>query len=128
MATTTLPQPVNFTRTDLNAAINAALGKVTDDRWTRAIYRAAAHLAAGQFSFDGHQVILHAASSTRVYRIDTREPMHCSCKGHARGLVCWHITAARLIVRAAQHHAAPAPQPRPRFDDLTAALNAELFN
>ena len=88
MATTTLPQPVNFTRADLNAAINAALGKVTDDRWTRAIYRAAAHLAAGQFSYDGQQVILHSASSTRVYRINTREPMQCSCTGHARGLVC----------------------------------------
>ncbi len=127
MATTTLPQPVNFTRTDLNAAINAALAKVTDDRWTRAIYRAAAHLAAGQFSYDGQQVILHPASSTRIYRIDTREPMHCTCKGHERGLICWHITAARLIVRAAQHHAALALPARPSFAELTAAMNAELF-
>ena len=127
MAHATVPHPVNFTRTDLQAAINAALAKVTDDRWTRAIYRAAAHLAAGQFSYDGQQVILHSASSKRVYHIDTREPMTCSCKAHARGLICWHISAARLIVRAAEHHAALVPAPRPSFTALTASTNAELF-
>ncbi len=36
MTATTVPQPINFTRTDLNAAVNAALAKVTDNRWTRA--------------------------------------------------------------------------------------------
>jgi hypothetical protein len=129
MTTTTLPQPVNFTRTDLQAAITAALAQVTDDRWIRAIYRAAAHLAAGQFSYDGQQVILHSASSSKVYHIDTREPMHCTCKGHERGLVCWHISAARLIVRAAQHHAAPPPQPvdAAAFEALTARVNGDLF-
>ena len=74
MTTTTLPQPVNFTRTDLQAAITAALAKVTEDRWIRAIYRAAAHLAAGQFSYDGQQVILHSASSKKVYPFGAENP------------------------------------------------------
>ncbi len=125
MTATTVPQPINFTRTDLNAAVNAALAKVTDDRWTRAIYRAAANLAAGQFSYDGRMVILHSATSSTVYRIDTREPMQCSCKAHERGLLCWHITAARLIVRAAEHHA--APRPRKSYAELQAAVD-ELFS
>jgi hypothetical protein len=130
MATATVPQPVNFTRTDLQAAITAALAKVTEDRWIRAIYRAAAHLAAGQFSYDGQQVILHSASSTKVYHITTNEPMTCTCKGHERGLICWHISAARLIVRAAEHHAAP-PQPvmpAEEFDALTDKMNGDLFS
>ncbi len=29
-----------------------------------------------------------------------------ACKAHERGLICWHITAARLIVRAAELHQA----------------------
>ncbi len=125
MTVTTVPQSINFTRTDLNAAVNAALAKVTDDRWTRAIYRAAANLAAGQFSYDGHMVILHSATSSKVYRIDTREPMQCSCKAHERGLLCWHITAARLLVRAAEHHA--APRARKSYAELQAAVD-ELFS
>jgi len=47
-----------------------------------------------------------------VYHIATTEPMTCSCKGRARGLVCWHITAARLIVRAAEHHAQQPASPK----------------
>ncbi len=125
MTATTVPQPINFTRTDLNAAVNAALAKVTDDRWTRAIYRAAANLAAGQFSYDGRMVILRSATSAKVYRIDTREPMQCSCKAHERGLLCWHITAARLIVRAAEHHA--APRSRKSYAELQSAVE-ELFS
>ncbi len=126
MAQATVPQPVNFTRTDLQAAINAALAKVTDDRWTRAIYRAAAHLAAGQFSYDGQQVILHSASSNTVYHISTAEPMKCTCKGRAKGYRCWHIVAARLIVRAAERNQAQQPS-RPAFTALTASTNVELF-
>ncbi len=126
MATASLPQSINFTRADVDAAITDALSKVADAAWIRAIYRAAANLASGQFSYDGQQVILHSASSKRVYHIDTREPMKCSCKAHERGLICWHISAARLIVRAAEHHAAPGPS-RPAFTTLTASTNAELF-
>ena len=125
MTVASLPQPVNFNRADLLAAIHAALGKLTDDRWTRAIYRAAANLAAGQFSYDGRMVILHSATSSKVYRIDTREPMQCSCKAHERGLLCWHISAARLLVRAAEHHA--APRPRKSYAELQAAVD-ELFS
>jgi hypothetical protein len=126
MTTTTVAQPINFDRSDVNAAINDALGKVTEDRWTRAIYRAAGNLAAGQFSYDGQRVSLRSASSTRVYHITTREPMACSCKAHERGLVCWHVVGARLLVRAAEHHA-QQPVPRPSFAELTAAANAALF-
>jgi hypothetical protein len=97
---------INFTRADVKAAINAALGKVQAPHMIRAINRAAANLAAGQFAYDGRQVTLRSASSTRVYRIDTREPMTCSCTAHERGLVCWHVVAARLLVRAAERHAA----------------------
>lgn len=97
---------INFTRADVNAAINAALGKVQSPTMIRAINRAAANLAAGQFAYDGHTVTLRSASSARVYRIDVREPMQCSCTAHARGLVCWHVVAARLLVRAAERHAA----------------------
>ncbi len=106
MANASVAQAVNFDRSDINAAINAALSKVTDPAMIRAIYRASANLAAGQFSYDGRQVILRSASSPTVYHIATDEPMTCSCKGRARGYVCWHIVAARLIVRAAEHHAA----------------------
>ncbi len=84
MAQATVPPPVNFTRDDLNAAASAAQRKVgTDKAWQGAIARALVNLASGQFSYDGQQVILHSASSKRVYHIDTREPMKCSCKGPA---------------------------------------------
>jgi hypothetical protein len=121
--------PINFTRADLDAAVTTALSKVTDARWVRSIYRAAGNLAAGMFSYDGHQVILHSASSDKVYRITTTEPMRCSCQAHAKGLVCWHISAARLIVRAAEHHAQqPTAQPVtvPNMAELQAAVD-ELF-
>ncbi len=104
MANGIIAQSIDFTREDVAAAVADALAKVTDATWTRAIYRAASNLAAGQFLYDGHRVTLRSASSTRVYHIDVHEPMKCSCKAHERGLVCWHITAARLIVRAAERH------------------------
>ncbi len=126
MAQSTVAQSINFDRSDLNAAINDALGKVTEDRWMRAIYRAAGNLAAGQFSYDGQRVSLRSASSSTVYHIITRDPMVCSCQAHARGLVCWHVAAARLIVRAAERHAAPVA-PRKSFQELTADVNAALF-
>ena len=104
MTATMVQQAVNFTRQDLNAAINAALAKVTAPAMIRAINRAAANLAAGQFSYDGERVLLRSASSKRVYRITTTEPMTCTCEGRARGYVCWHIVAARLLVRAAERY------------------------
>lgn len=98
--------PVDFTRQDLSIAANRALAIVgTDASWCRAIERAVLHLATGRFSYDGHVAILHSASDETVYHIDVREPMKCTCKGRARGYRCWHIVAARLIVRAAEHHA-----------------------
>ena len=126
MTTTTIPQPVNFDRADLNAAINAALASTTDARLIRAINRAATNLATGRFSYDGHQVILQSASSKRMYRISTTEPMQCTCEGRAHGQICWHIVAARLLVRAAERRAAlvraaeavaVAYRPRPRVAD-----------
>jgi hypothetical protein len=87
----------NFTRQDLNLVANRALAIVgTDKRWCD---------ATGRFSYDGHVVMLHSSSSEAVYRIDVAEPMTCTCKGRARGYRCWHIVAARLIVRAAEHRA-----------------------
>ena len=136
MANGTTVRPVDFTRADLDAAVNEALSKVTDERWTKAIYRAAASLSAGQFAFTGEHVVIRSASSKRVYHIDTREPMTCSCKAHERGLRCWHIVAARLLVRAAERHARVSPPcrefaagsaPRMSFAELTAIANAELF-
>ncbi len=32
--------------------------------------------------------------------------MTCSCQGRARGYVCWHIVAARLLARAAERYQA----------------------
>lgn len=96
---------INFTRDDLNRAGNIALAKVGNDpRWVKIIYRALEHLAAGQFMYDGHVVTLKSASSDLVYRINVTEPMHCTCKGRSKGYTCWHIAAARLIVRAAELH------------------------
>lgn len=101
--------PIDFTRQDLNVVANRALAAVgTDARWCAAINRAVLHLATGRFSYDGHQVVLHSASGEGTYHIDTTEPMTCSCKGRARGYICWHICAARLIVRAAEYHAGMA--------------------
>lgn len=109
MANATVAQtttPINFTRQDLNVAANRALAIVgSDASWCRAIERAVLHLGTGRFVYDGHQVTLHSASTDDLYRIDTTEPMKCSCKGRARGYRCWHVVAARLIVRAAEHHA-----------------------
>lgn len=96
----------NFTRSDLDAAASYALDRVANDPiWTRAIKRAMANLQAGQFSFDGTYVKIHSASREKSYVVDTREPMKCTCEGREKGLVCWHITAARLILRAAQINA-----------------------
>jgi hypothetical protein len=95
---------INFTRQDLNVVANRALAIVgSDKRWCDAINRAVRNLATGRFSYDGHVVMLHSSSSEAVYRIDVAEPMTCTCKGRARGYRCWHIVAARLIVRAAEH-------------------------
>ncbi len=152
MAYGTTVRAVDFTRVDLDAAVNEALSKVSDAAWIRAIHRAAANLAAGQFAFTGEHVIIRSASSSRTYRISTREPMACSCKAHERGLRCWHIVAARLLVRAAERHArqnsarvpntVPSLDARqndvdkinvvsslaaPTFASLTAIANAELF-
>lgn len=116
--------PTNFTRNDLNIVANRALAIVgSDKRWCDAINRAVLNLATGRFSYDGHVVMLHSSSSEGVYRIDVAEPMTCTCKGRARGYRCWHIVAARLIVRAAEYRAemeaaatavARAYAPRPR--------------
>jgi len=126
MTTTIVAQPVNFTRDDLNAAASAAQRKVgNDNAWQGAIARALVNLATGQFSYDGHQVILHSATSDARYTIDAREPMTCGCRGRARGYRCWHIVAARLIVRAAEGHA-QQPAPRKSFEQIQAAAD-ELF-
>lgn len=99
--------PVAFDRADLNIVANRALAAVgTDDRWCRAINKAVVQLATGRFMFDGHVVTIHSATTEQVYRIDCREPLRCSCKGRARGYVCYHVVAARLIMRAAELHAA----------------------
>ena len=105
MTTATVPHAVQFTRDDLNAAASAAQRKVGNDKARQgAIARALVNLSQGQFSYDGQQVLLHSASSDTVYRITAEEPMKCSCKGRARGYRCWHVVAARLIVRAAEHY------------------------
>ena len=137
MAYGTTRRQVDFTRMDLDAAINEALVRVqADERWTKAIYRAAANLSAGQFAFTGEHVIIRSASSSKRYSISTHEPMQCSCRAHERGLRCWHIVAARLLVRAAERHArksridpvnSTSPMAAPTFASLTAATNAELF-
>ena len=124
--TTIVPRSINFTRDDLNAAANAAQQQITDPNWRKAIDRALVNLGRGQFSFDGQQVILKSATSDAVYHISTKEPMHCTCKGRARGYKCWHIVAARLLVRAAERYAdrqRPAAIPAPR---LTAAQYAAV--
>lgn len=132
--TTTVPRPVNFTRDDVNAAANAAHQQVSDPHWRKAIERALTNLGRGHFSFDGQQVILKSATSDQVYRINVKEPMQCSCKGRARGYKCWHIVAARLLVRAAERYTlrtALVSVTRPRMSDTayTAACAAvdELF-
>ena len=105
MAQAIVAQPINFTRDDLNAAASAAQRKVgTDNAWQGAIARALVNLATGRFSYDGYQVILHSATTDARYTITALEPMKCTCKGRARGYRCWHVVAARLIVRAAEHH------------------------
>lgn len=106
MANATLPH-INFTRNDLTAAADAAKDKVNHDpRWVRVIDRAVDHLSTGQFIYDGHIVTLRSASRReRVYRIAVKEPMACTCEGRERGYTCWHIVAARLVVRAAEVNA-----------------------
>jgi len=126
MAQATVPQSINFTRDDLNAAASAAQRKVgTDNAWQGAIARALVNLATGRFSYDGHQVILHSATTDDRYTIDAREPMKCGCRGRARGYRCWHIVAARLIVRAAEGHT-QQPAPRKSFAQIQREAD-ELF-
>ncbi len=125
---------INFTRQDLNAVAQIAQRKVADDAgMLRAVERALVNLATGQFSYDGHQVILHSASGAGTYRISCTEPMKCSCKGRARGYRCWHVVASRLIVRAAEYHAQQLDwnidfsHDGERVYAITAAANAVLF-
>lgn len=97
--------PIDFTRDDLAAAIKIAKSKVEQgSAWYRSIERAERNLAAGRFLFDGKIVKLQSATSSTVYTLDTAEPITCSCKDTTGR--CWHRAASRLIVRAAEHHAA----------------------
>lgn len=98
---------VNFDRQDLSAAAEAALRKVTDPRWTRAIERAMLHLSVGRFLFDGRYAVIHSATSEQLYKIDTEaRPLVCECQAAAKGLICWHIAGGLLLRRAAERHAA----------------------
>jgi hypothetical protein len=92
---------INFTRDDLAAAIKDARSKVEQgSAWARSIDRAEKNLAGGKFLFDGRYVVLGSATSNKRYTLDTVEPIVCPCKDQTGK--CWHITAARLIVRAAE--------------------------
>lgn len=70
--------------------------------WARSIDQAERNLAAGRFAFYGAYVVLPSATSARRYTINTHEPMHCDCQ--ERTGKCWHVTAARLLVRAAERY------------------------
>lgn len=131
--TTTLPQPVNFTRDDLTAAIKDARAKVQPgSAWARSIDRAERNLAAGRFAFYGEYVVLPSATSARRYTINTHEPMHCDCQD--RTGKCWHVTASRLLVRAAERYTlrtALVTVTRPRMSEaaysVACAAADELF-
>lgn len=92
---------VDFTKQDMNAAINAALSKVRDPRWTRAIERAALHLSTGRFLFDGTHAVLPSATTNQTYTVDSHT-LDCPCKATGP---CWHAAAALLLRRAAERHA-----------------------
>lgn len=118
---------VEFTRQDMNAAINAALSKVRDPRWTRAIERAALHLSTGRFLFDGTFAVLPSATTNQTYTVDSHT-LDCPCKATGP---CWHAAAALLLRRAAERHASvlelPRRQPRRAMAEIQAAADS-LYN
>jgi hypothetical protein len=105
---------LHFTKRDLDAAYAQAY-RSSKPEWHRAIDKAYDRLKGNMWSFDGHVVTLHSASSTERYRIAITEPMTCQCRAHQLGNPCWHVAAARLCVRAGQH--------RTTMDNCAAILN-----
>ncbi len=92
--------------------------------WINAINRAALNLEACPWQFDGEILVIKSATTTARYTVDAQG---CGCKAHQGGRPCWHRAARRLLIKAAEVAAQPAPKPRPTFAELQAAAD-ELFN
>ena len=123
MANATVTQAVN--RSTVAAALAAArIEAATHQAWINAINRAALNLEACPWQFDGDILVIRSATSTARYTVDAQG---CGCKAHQGGRPCWHRAARRLLIKAAELAAQPAPAPRLSFAELQAAAD-ELFN
>ena len=123
MANATVTQAVN--RSTVAAALAAArLEAAKHQAWINAINRAALNLEACPWQFDGDILVIKSATSTARYTVDAQG---CPCHAGKAGKPCWHRAAHRLLVKAAELAAQPAPAPRLSFAELQAAAD-ELFN
>ena len=91
-------------------------------RELNAVNRAALNLESCLWQWDGATLVVESATETGRTRYHVTSA-GCECRAAQHGRPCWHVSAYRLLQMAAQ---APAP-PRPSFEELTAAVNAELF-
>ncbi len=123
MSNATIALAVN--RTTVAAALAAARTEAGKHQaWITAINRAALNLEACPWQFDGEILIITRATSAVRYTVT---PAGCQCKAGGAGKPCWHRASHRLLVKAAELAAQPAPAPRLSFEELQAAA-VELFS
>ena len=120
MTTETVPQAVN--RQTVGAALRQfRIACANQPRWLNAVNRAALNLESCIWQWDGTTLLVESATETGRTRYHVTSA-GCECKAAQYGRPCWHVSAFRLLQMAAQ-----APAPRPAFDAITAAANADLF-
>ena len=104
-------------------------------RWLNALNRAALNLEACPWQFDGDVLVIASASDGSSRYIVTAEG--CECKAAQAGRPCWHRASHRSPVNAAELAAVATRNVTqqdsfhielPSFEELTAAVNAALFN
>jgi hypothetical protein len=107
--------------TTLQAIVNSAkLAAATDQRWVRAIDRAAAQLVENPYveALDDHTLLI--AGEHGVYTANGS----CQCKAYQHGQPCVHRAMSRLYQRYTEAQTRQAR--RPAYDQALAEIN-ELF-
>ena len=106
MANATVTQAV--TRQTIARALQAARAEAAEHQaWLNAINKAALYLAGDQWAFDGDILVIHSATTKGARYTVTADG--CPCKAGQAGRPCWHRAARRLLIKAAELAAAPAP-------------------
>ena len=120
MANAIVAQSVS--RTTVALALRVARSEAAQHQaWLNAVNKASLYLSTGDWQFDGEILSIASATSDGTRYHCTAHT--CECKAFKAGRPCWHRASARLLEKAAEL----AAQPVPTLDELTDALNAELF-